>query len=61
MGPAKLVGTTGKTVTVLRPAGKIEIDGTVYDAVSTGEFIPAGQNVKVMKYENAQLYVAENK
>lgn len=59
MGPARLVGSVGKAVTVLRPAGKIEIDGTNYDAVSTGEFISAGRNVKVMKYENAQLYVAE--
>jgi len=59
MGPALLVGATAQSVTVLRPAGKIEVEGTVYDAVSTGEFIPAGRSVKIMKYENAQLYVAE--
>lgn len=59
MGPASLVGTEGKSVTVLRPAGKIEIDGNIYDAVSTGEFIPAGRSVRVKKYENAQLYVVE--
>lgn len=59
MGPAKLVGCEAKSVTVLRPAGKIEIDGTVYDAVSVGPFISAGRTVKVLKYENAQLYVTE--
>lgn len=58
MSPARLVGETAKAVTVLRPAGKIEVNGVVYDAVSTGEFIPSGHSVKIMKYENAQLYVA---
>lgn len=57
MEPAKLVGKTARTVTDMRPAGKIEIDGEVYDAVSTGEFIAAGKTVDIVKYENAQLYV----
>ena len=61
MSPARYIGHKADTVTVLRPAGKIEIGGTVYDAVSDGEFIPAGRRVKVLRYENAQLYVAEIK
>lgn len=59
MGPARLVGSAARSVTVLRPVGKIEIAGEVYDAVSTGPFISAGRPVRVLKYENAQLYVTE--
>ena len=53
-----MVGQEARAVTDLRPSGKIEIAGVVYDAVSTGPFIEAGRQVKVVKYENAQLYVA---
>lgn len=60
MGPSKLVGARGESVTVLRPAGKISVGGQIYDAVSTCEFIAARRPVKVVKYENAQLYVVEN-
>ncbi len=59
MQPAKFVGQSARTVTVLRPAGKIEIGSEIFDAVSTGPFINPGKTVKVVKYENAQLYVAE--
>ncbi len=59
MTPSRLVGSTARTVTDMRPAGKIEADGKVYDAVSTGEFIPAHRTVNIEKYENAQLYVTE--
>ncbi|MDE6197252.1 MAG: NfeD family protein, partial [Muribaculaceae bacterium] len=57
LSPAKYIGQLARTVTVLRPAGKVEIGGHVYDAVSTGEFIAPDKEVKVVKYENAQLYV----
>ncbi len=57
MQPARYVGQTGRAVTILRPAGKIEIGNHIFDAVSTGEFISEGKTVKVVKYENAQLYV----
>lgn len=57
MGPAKLIGMRATAMTDMRPAGKILIDGNVYDAVSTGEFIEASRHVKVVRYENAQLYV----
>lgn len=59
MGPAQFVGQNAHAVTDLRPAGKIEIDGHVFDAVSTGAFIPAGRDLTVERYENAQLYVRE--
>lgn len=57
MQPAALVGKKAKALTVLRPSGKILLDGEVYDAVSTGEFIDADCHVRVVRYENAQLYV----
>lgn len=55
--PVKLVGRNAVCVTDMRPAGKIEIDGEAYDAVSQTGFIDAGTDVIVCKYENAQLYV----
>lgn len=60
MSPASYVGQMATTVTDMRPAGKIEIGSTVFDAVSTGPFIAAHKQVKVTKYENAQLYVSES-
>lgn len=60
MSPARYVGQMATTVTDMRPAGKIEIGSTVFDAVSTGPFIAAHKQVKVTKYENAQLYVSES-
>lgn len=52
------VGCEAMARTVLRPAGKVKMaDGEVVDAVSTGDFIDAGEKVKVVKYENTQLYV----
>lgn len=55
--PSALVGSNATAKTDLRPAGKIEISGEDYDAVSLSGFIEAGKQVKVCKYENAQLYV----
>lgn len=54
---ARYVGRTGDAYTVLRPGGKIRIDGEVLDAVSVNGFVDAGERVRVVKYENAQLYV----
>ncbi|MCH5222355.1 MAG: nodulation protein NfeD [Muribaculaceae bacterium] len=59
MSLARYIGQSGCSVTDLRPAGKIEIEHEIFDAVSTGPFIAANKKVKVVKYENAQLYVAE--
>ncbi|MGM9804002.1 MAG: nodulation protein NfeD [Muribaculaceae bacterium] len=52
------IGMQGTAHTVLRPSGKVKMpDGKVVDAVSMGDFIDAGSPVKVVKYENTQLYV----
>lgn len=57
MGPVKYVGQIAVTATEMRPAGKIKIGQSVFDAVSVGPFISIHKAVKVIKYENAQLYV----
>lgn len=54
---SKHVGSTATAATDLRPSGKITIDGTDFDAVSLSGFIAQGSTVRVVRCENAQLYV----
>ncbi|MBO4488038.1 MAG: nodulation protein NfeD [Bacteroidales bacterium] len=53
----ELVGKEGTAATFMRPAGKIEIDGNLYDATSEYGLIDKGSPVVVVKFENAQLVV----
>jgi len=53
----KMKGKTGISKTVLRPGGKIFIDGDVYDAVANNGFIDKDVNIIVTKVEATQLYV----
>lgn len=53
----KLKGKTGITQTVLRPGGKIIIDGEVFDAVAENGFIEKGEQVIVTRMESVQLFV----
>jgi membrane-bound serine protease (ClpP class) len=48
---------SGVSRTILRPAGKIEIDGDLYDAVALTSYIDKGEKVIVVDYHNAQLVV----
>ena len=52
-----LQGKDGVAQTVLRPGGKILIEGEVYDAVAENGFIDKGERIHVTKVEAAQLYV----
>ena len=52
-----LVGKEGIAATVLRPSGKVDIDGTIYDGVSLSGFIEKGTKVTIVHFENAQVYV----
>ena len=54
-------GYIGVPTDVARPAGKIEVEGTMLDAVSVHDFIDAGEPIVVTKYENTQLYVQRSK
>lgn len=56
-GLFELKGKTGTSYTVLRPGGKIEIEGEVYDAIAENGFIDKGEKVVVSKVEATQLYV----
>lgn len=57
--PSKLPGpgTPGKVVATLRPAGKVMIDGTIYDAVSTGDFIDSGTAIEVEQLDGSVMVV----
>lgn len=50
-------GKTGIAHTVLRPSGKVEIEGEVYDAYSTGEYLEAGSAIVVLDHLGTLLKV----
>ncbi|MGM0619887.1 MAG: NfeD family protein [Bacteroidota bacterium] len=52
-----LKGKTGTAQTVLRPGGKVLIDGEVYDAMAETGFIDRGEDIIVVKVGTSQLYV----
>lgn len=52
-----LVGKTGTAHTVLRPSGKVMIEGDVYPAVAETGFIARGTEIIVRREEQGQLYV----
>lgn len=55
-----LVGSSGTAHTVLRPSGKVMVDGDVYPAVAETGFIARGTAVTVRREEQGQLYVVES-
>lgn len=54
-----MVGQKGKAYTRLRPSGKIEIEGVIYDAFTRGNFIDEGVEVEVISDEGTSLKVKE--
>ena len=52
-----LVGKKGMASTVLRPSGKVIIDGKIYDGISDKGYIDKGTPIKIIRFENAQVYV----
>jgi len=54
-----LTGREGLSASILRPSGKIEIDGELYDAVAETSFIEKGQPVVVIGNNNSQLIVKQ--
>lgn len=53
----KMVGKTGTAHTVLRPSGKVLVEGRLWDAKSEYEFIDKGTEIIVTRHEAGQLYV----
>jgi membrane-bound serine protease (ClpP class) len=47
----------GTAYTVLRPSGKVQIDGEIYDALTRGEYIEAGTAITVVGEDTTSLKV----
>ena len=54
---AALNGKQGESVTELRPAGVVAIEGRRIDVVTGGELVPRGTAVKVVKVEGNRIVV----
>jgi membrane-bound serine protease (ClpP class) len=52
-----LTGKRGIAQTVLRPSGRVVIDGTVYDAYTRGEYIEKGFPIEVVNVSGSSLQV----
>lgn len=56
-----LAGRRGHAVTPLRPSGKVDIDGAVFDVVADGEFVALGEPVEVIRTEGIRIVVGRLK
>lgn len=56
-GLEELVGSQGKAITDLRPAGQVSIGTRRISAVSEGDFINKGDNVEVLRVEGYRVVV----
>ena len=54
-----LVGKTGEAYTILRPSGRVMVDGEIYDAKSAFGYISKGDKVRIIRYETGQVYVVK--
>lgn len=55
--PPGLIGKKGTTYTVLRPSGKVMVEGNLYDAYTRGDFIDKGETIEVIAAEGTSLRV----
>lgn len=55
------IGKIGKTKSVLRPSGKIVVEGVIIDAVSQDVFIEAQKNVEIIFVDGTKVVVRERK
>jgi len=60
-GIGQMIGKTGIAITVLRPAGKVQVDDEIYDARADAGFIERGEEIKVIQYQAGQLHVIRKK
>ena len=52
-----MIGKKGIAFTVLRPSGKVQIDDDIYDAKALTGYIEKDEEIEVVRYDIAQLYV----
>jgi len=55
-----MLGKTGTVHSRLRPSGKVEIAGEIYDAYSRGEFLEQGEAIEVISTEGTSLRVKKS-
>jgi len=55
----EMIGKTGTAYTMLRPSGRIEIDGEIFDAKAEVGYINKGEKIRVTRDETGQLYVVK--
>lgn len=56
-----LIGRTGITLTDLKPTGKMEIESSIYNVSSSGEYINKGNEVLVVEIDGPRILVKEKK
>ena len=54
-----LVGKEGIAATDLRPAGKCDIEGIIFDVRSEGKYIAKGQMVRIIRIQGNALIIKE--
>jgi membrane-bound serine protease (ClpP class) len=52
-----MIGKTGTAYTVLRPSGKVMIEGSLFDASTRGDYIEKNDKIKVINDEGTSLKV----
>ena len=56
-----LIGKEGVVFSTLRPSGRVEIDGEIYDAYTRGEYVEKGKKITVISQEGTSLKVRSKK
>ena len=57
---SELIGKTAEVAAVLRPSGRVSIDGIYYDAIAEeGQFIPRGKQVIITRFEGGVVYCTQ--
>lgn len=51
------LGTKGQVIATLRPAGKVILNDTIYDAMSDGNFLEKGEEIMVVRIDGSNLVV----
>lgn len=57
---SELIGKTAEVAAVLRPSGRVIIDGIYYDAIAEeGQFIPRGKQVIITRFEGGVVHCTQ--
>jgi membrane-bound serine protease (ClpP class) len=51
------IGESGRALSILRPSGRAEISGSVFDVMTNGEFLEAGTNIRVLAVNGQNIIV----